>query len=135
MNFLLNLEKFRRIWALTHPSNSNSWPFWNLVDPVNFTFLRIAPIYHRWPFCSLMVTWCFLRVSWNFAAHPGNKAVMESVKTLIQQSHLEMWGEKTEFYNVKTFDDFNVVEIGISLRFDKKYFGWSHFRFVIFSLV
>ena len=27
------------------------------------------------------------------------------------------------------------VEIGISLRFDKKYFGRSHFRFVIFSLV
>ena len=27
------------------------------------------------------------------------------------------------------------VEIGISLRFDKKYFGQSHFRFVIFSLV
>ena len=27
------------------------------------------------------------------------------------------------------------VEIGISLRFDNKYFGRSHFRFVIFSLV
>ena len=27
------------------------------------------------------------------------------------------------------------VEIGISLRFDKKYFDQSHFRFVIFSLV
>jgi len=50
-----------------------------------------------------------LRVSWNFAAHPGNEAVMESVKTLIQQSHLEMWGEKTEFYNVKAFDDFNAT--------------------------
>ena len=30
---------------------------------------------------------------------------------------------------------FGTVEIGISLRFDKKYFGRSHFRFVIFSLV
>ena len=28
-----------------------------------------------------------------------------------------------------------LVEIGISLRFDKKYFGRSHFRFVIFLLV
>ena len=27
------------------------------------------------------------------------------------------------------------VEIGISLRFDKKYFDQSHFRFVILSLV
>ena len=38
-----------------------------------------------------------------------------------------IWGQTTLF--------FGTVEIGISLRFDKKYFDRSHFRFVIFSLV
>ena len=63
----------------------------------------------------------------------GTYTRLEERKTLIKRGTVFFVNPQEFGARLPWF--FGTVEIGISLRFDKKYFGRSHFRFVIFSLV